>query len=870
MMFVVLSRCGLSAQTYIDLAQECRTDSGGSVCTGRTWWIADSFEEKFISDDGPARFSDSSTPEGWTKISALKTGQSTFPIWVNRARPVDRSFATYTFITFFDAGAELKSGGRQPGIRLGEIGEVFEIYLNGRLIVKEGVASNEEVQLHRTVRGTVWPVNAGCLKEKNNRLVIKIQGDPRYDHTGFYLTQRYDFGFFDELMTLREDRMSWILIALYFFTGAYHLLLYMKRRKENYNFYFGGFCVLLFIYLMTRTDIIFELQFAGMPLDTILIQRVELAVLYAAIPMMLAFTDVFFYKKLTIITKSYYVFCLLLIPPVIFLPMYLAEQTLKAWEIAAVFPGFSYPTYVLIKESIKKHRDARRLLIGHMINISAAIFDLIDAAILNTGLSFTKYGFSFYILGIAVVLANRFLRVHNEVEELNVNLEKKVEDRTAQLQNTLTEVQNLKVQQDGDYFLTSLLIKPLGQNLARSETVSLEFLVRQKKTFHFRKWDSEIGGDLCISHSIQLRGRTYSVFINGDAMGKSIQGAGGALVLGVVFNSVVARTQQLKSAGEKYPEQWLKECFIELQNIFISFDGTMLVSVVMGLVDDSCGFIYFINAEHPRPVLFREGRAEFVGRPDVLRKIGSRDIERPLSVETFRMRPGDIVIVGSDGRDDLILRDDGAGNRVINEDENLFVKVVERSAGVLSFIEKEIHEEGAISDDLSLIQITYQNHDEAKVSPEFETKMNLGRQAFSDKNYSEALHQFGQARAIEPDNVQLAVLTARALRRSKNYKELTSHCEAAAVRFPWNTELIYLLSLGRKKSGDYRQAADDGERVRLRKPDHLKNLLNLAEIYLRMKNHGRAATILNEILVYDPQNAAALKFLKTDKKAVQR
>lgn len=68
------------------------------------------------------------------------------------------------------------------------------------------------------------------------------------------------------------------------------------------------------------------------------------------------------------------------------------------------------------------------------------------------------------MLGIAVVLANRFLRVHKQVEELNANLERKVVQRTNELQETLTRVQELKIQQDGDYFLTSLLLDPLNDS----------------------------------------------------------------------------------------------------------------------------------------------------------------------------------------------------------------------------------------------------------------------------------------------------------------------------------------------------------------------------------------------------------------------
>ena len=43
---------------------------------------------------------------------------------------------------------------------------------------------------------------------------------------------------------------------------------------------------------------------------------------------------------------------------------------------------------------------------------------------------------------------------------LNKNLEKKVEERTRELQESLQKIQELKTQQDADYFLTTLLLKP--------------------------------------------------------------------------------------------------------------------------------------------------------------------------------------------------------------------------------------------------------------------------------------------------------------------------------------------------------------------------------------------------------------------------
>ena len=198
--------------------------------------------------------------------------------------------------------------------------------------------------------------------------------------------------------------------------------------------------------------------------------------------------------------------------------------------------------------------------------------------------------------------------------------------------------------QDGDYFLTSLLLNPLSGDFSRGETVTVDLLTRQNKRFRFRKWDSEIGGDISIADTIFLRGREYTVFINGDAMGKSMQGAGGALVLGVVFRSVLTRTYEREAMNGKSPEVWLRDCAFELQNVFASFNGSMLISIVLGLVDNSNGITFFLNAEHPWLVLYRKGVATFLEEEVYLRKVGVPGLQESFRLRTFQMQPGDVIL----------------------------------------------------------------------------------------------------------------------------------------------------------------------------------------------------------------------------------
>ncbi len=121
-------------------------------------------------------------------------------------------------------------------------------------------------------------------------------------------------------------------------------------------------------------------------------------------------------------------------------------------------------------------------------------------------------------------------------------------------------------------------------------------------------------------------------------MGKSIQGAGGALVLGVVFLSFIKRTQMIVESQNKSPERWIKECFYELQTIFESFDGSMLVSVVLGLVEEDTGVLYYLNAEHPWTVLYRDENASFIEDELELRKIGTKGMEGDVRVRIFHLK----------------------------------------------------------------------------------------------------------------------------------------------------------------------------------------------------------------------------------------
>jgi serine phosphatase RsbU (regulator of sigma subunit) len=167
-------------------------------------------------------------------------------------------------------------------------------------------------------------------------------------------------------------------------------------------------------------------------------------------------------------------------------------------------------------------------------------------------------------------------------------------------------------------------------------------------------------------------------------MGKSIQGTGGALVLGSVLEAIVERTKYDDIFKEQYPEQWLKNAFVEIHKVFESFDGSMLVSCILVLLDKREGCVYHINAEHPNMVLLSGDSVKFVVPKKIFLKLGVVT-DGLIEISVLRLKEGDRLILGSDGKDDLVLGEEN-GARVINTDENLFLEIVKESQGDLENI----------------------------------------------------------------------------------------------------------------------------------------------------------------------------------------
>jgi len=301
-------------------------------------------------------------------------------------------------------------------------------------------------------------------------------------------------------------------------------------------------------------------------------------------------------------------------------------------------------------------------------------------------------------------LARSFTRMVDVVRKNQDDLETQVQNRTVELEESLNQLRYLKQKQDVDYFLAGMLVLPLSKDMNINSAIKTEWFIEQKKKIYYRNHQSQVGGDSIITASLLFRDRGHCVFfINTDAMGKSLQGAGGSVVIGSIVNAYLTPIAPEKEVLNLVPEKWLQEIFINIQRVFESFQGNMYVSCIMGLVNEETGKMTYINADHPAPILFRDKTTGIMEQNVIMKKFGMADQGNP-GLNIFYLNPGDIVFIGSDGKDDLLK--DG---RRLEMDNTVFQNLIRTHNGNLNNIRESISNNYELSDDISVLKISFKN-----------------------------------------------------------------------------------------------------------------------------------------------------------------
>lgn len=310
-------------------------------------------------------------------------------------------------------------------IRLGEINDRDRTWLNGVLIGQTGIFDQERPQAYDKTR--LYSIPPGLLKVGVNELVVEVQGVLEKE-LGIY-RDRVELGPSTELYRAYYLENLWSSLALvcYLTFGLYFLLFFIRRRHDRENFYFAIFAIALVIYSALHTQLKYEYG-----LSLYALKKIQYLALFMLVPCFYYFIRSYYkladapwvrYWDWTVIAAN--VIMAAIGGAVIFSP------DVKLWDAlqnnVVTYLWFVYIAgiaLILVREVFKKNRDALIMIVSFMILVAAMILDILSGQAKINLPPLLTYVFIFFIISLALVLANRFVRLHDETEALNASLSK--------------------------------------------------------------------------------------------------------------------------------------------------------------------------------------------------------------------------------------------------------------------------------------------------------------------------------------------------------------------------------------------------------------------------------------------------------------
>ncbi|SET37917.1 diguanylate cyclase (GGDEF) domain-containing protein [Natronincola peptidivorans] len=360
--------------------------------------------------------------------------------------------ATYRFFLTIDNSSIEDNQG--IAIKMPFVYSAYKLWLNGELVSTNGeigLNKAEEIVQRRPEVIRIFP------RSGTNELVLQITNHHFYRGG---ISKSILLGNLEYLSSTREKQIALdiFMAGSFFISGIFFLLLYFMRKDENIILYFTCIC---FIFL-SRTLLTNEIYLAQVLKDFNweIGNRMEAGFSYIGISVVLLFLGDLYKNYFTVkYTKAWKIFIIIMLPLIIFLPH-------KAYDSVIIYVNAIQTIYAiylfiaLIKNFDRSLPDFYVLLTGKIIVFILAIHDIIITYLVIDVTYKVQIGMYIYVISLGYVLILYLYREFEKVEklvvendkmfqelcEMNEDLEKLVEKRTEELEDTNRRLYELSMQ----------------------------------------------------------------------------------------------------------------------------------------------------------------------------------------------------------------------------------------------------------------------------------------------------------------------------------------------------------------------------------------------------------------------------------------
>jgi len=330
-----------------------------------------------------------------------------------------KDFAVYRKV-FYNSSKE----NRELSIRLGEISDRDEAYLNGILIGKTGDWDSVIPQAYDKVR--IYHLPPDLIKPMSTNVLIIISKGIISSEAGIY-RDRVEIGPTPQILKAfyLENMLQVLALVVYSTVSVYFLLFFVRRNQERENLYFGLLTAALVVYSGLRTQFKYEYGF-----ELYYLKKIQYSAVFILMPNFYFFIK-HFYKEYKFSFQKLWdrVFIGLNLIPLSALFVVWLTQDVALWD--SYFNMIVQPFWIvyaigiltiLIRALLKKNKDALVMIVSIILLAISIVLDVLSGRAIINFPTVSTYMFIFFIISMALILANRFVALHNETEQLNEDL----------------------------------------------------------------------------------------------------------------------------------------------------------------------------------------------------------------------------------------------------------------------------------------------------------------------------------------------------------------------------------------------------------------------------------------------------------------
>jgi two-component system, sensor histidine kinase ChiS len=251
---------------------------------------------------------------------------------------------------------------------------------------------------------------------------------------------------------LFDTAKYWFMIGIFMIIGCNHIFLFAMRRKDRANLFFGLFCIIISVRTISVEGMI-SILFPDENLFKILL-RLEYVGISLAMTAFLTFFRYIFHEEINKKMLSFFQAAGILYGVVVLLlpSWFIPKYTLTVFHVIIVAAIF-YCLAVLIGSLLSgKNVYAFVIFFSCVILAVTMINDIaFGQGLIRTGF-LMPYGLLVFIIAQSLFISYKFTSTLNKYEDLTVNLEKKVADRTNELRSAKEKIERYSEQRT-NYFI---------------------------------------------------------------------------------------------------------------------------------------------------------------------------------------------------------------------------------------------------------------------------------------------------------------------------------------------------------------------------------------------------------------------------------